>query len=159
MSRRGLPHPKRLIKAKFTYLLHFSSFLDQTCLIDYDYWPNDIKFLFDGKCQIVTSQRLTLPKWVECSFWFQIQTYIIWNSFRRGVKQRKPFLARHIKPELWDFKEIWLHPPEPYFSLKNDPSDIFFTVFENKLIFRWHKPFIIGQNRIVLEFCFLTQKL
>ena len=25
-----------IIKAKFTYLLHFFSFLDQTCQIDYD---------------------------------------------------------------------------------------------------------------------------
>ena len=30
------PPPKGLIKAKFTYFLHFFSFLDQTCLIDYD---------------------------------------------------------------------------------------------------------------------------
>ena len=29
------PPPKGLIKAKFTYLLHFFSFLDQTCQIDY----------------------------------------------------------------------------------------------------------------------------
>ena len=28
--------PKGLIKAIFTYLLHFFSFLDQTCQIDYD---------------------------------------------------------------------------------------------------------------------------
>ena len=28
--------PKGLIKAKFTYFLHFFSFLDQTCQIDYD---------------------------------------------------------------------------------------------------------------------------
>ena len=42
--------PKGLITAKFTYFLHFFSFLDQTCQIDYDCWPNDIKFLFDAKC-------------------------------------------------------------------------------------------------------------
>ena len=30
------PPPKGLIKAKFTYFLHFFSFLDQTCQIDYD---------------------------------------------------------------------------------------------------------------------------
>ena len=41
------PPPKGLIKAKFTSFLHFFSFLDQ---IDYDCWPNDIKFLFDAKC-------------------------------------------------------------------------------------------------------------
>ena len=38
-SRRGQtppPPPKGLIKAKFTYFLHFFSFLDQTCQIDYD---------------------------------------------------------------------------------------------------------------------------
>ena len=156
MSRRGLPHPKRLIKAKFTYLLHFPSFLDQTCQIDYDCCPNDIKFLFDGKCQSVTSQRLTLPKWVECSFWFQIQTHIIWNSFRRGVKQRKPFLATTRKTRVMGLQ---INLIAPYFSLKNDPSDIFSQFLQNKLIFRWHKPFIIGQNRIVLDFCFLTQKL
>ena len=44
------PPPEGLIKAKFTYFLHFFSFLDQTCQIDYDCWPNDIKFLFDSKC-------------------------------------------------------------------------------------------------------------
>ena len=48
---------KYLIKAKFTYLLHFFSFLDQACQIDYDCWPNDIKFLLDAKYQ-----------WVKCSF-------------------------------------------------------------------------------------------
>ena len=32
---------------------------------------------------------------------------------------------------------MYVHPPEPLFSLKNDPYDIFFTVFlQNKLIFR-----------------------
>ena len=37
-SRRGQTTPPRkgLIKAKFTYFLHFFSFLDQTCQIDYD---------------------------------------------------------------------------------------------------------------------------
>ena len=38
-SRRGQTTPpprKGLIKAKFTYFLHFFSFLDQTCQIDYD---------------------------------------------------------------------------------------------------------------------------
>ena len=40
---------------KCTYLLHFFSFLDQTYQIDYDCLPNDIKFSFDAKCQIVTS--------------------------------------------------------------------------------------------------------
>ena len=36
-SRRGqTTPPKGLIKAKFTYFLHFFSFLDQTCQIDYD---------------------------------------------------------------------------------------------------------------------------
>ena len=30
-------------------------FLDQTCQIGYDCWPNDIKFSFDATCQIVTS--------------------------------------------------------------------------------------------------------
>ena len=40
---------KCLIKAKFTYLLHFFSFLDQACQIDYDCWPNDIKFSLDAK--------------------------------------------------------------------------------------------------------------
>ena len=44
------PPPKGLIKAKFTYFSHFFLFLDQTCQIDYDCWPNDIKFLFDSKC-------------------------------------------------------------------------------------------------------------
>ena len=139
MSRRGLPHPKRLIKAKFTYLLHFSSFLDQTCLIDYDYWPNDIKFLFDGKCQIVTSQRLTLPKWVECSFWFQIQTYIIWNSFRRGVKQRKPFLATTHKTRVMGLQRNLIAPPGTILFLKKRSLWYFFHSFwQNKLIFRSH---------------------
>ena len=37
--------PQMSIKGKFTYLLHFFSFLGQ---IDYDCWPNDTKFLFDA---------------------------------------------------------------------------------------------------------------
>ena len=37
------PPPKGLIKATFTYLLHFVSFLDETCQIDYGCWSNDIK--------------------------------------------------------------------------------------------------------------------
>ena len=49
------PPSKGLIKATFTYLLHFFSFLDQTCQIDYGCGPNDCKFSFDAKCQIVTS--------------------------------------------------------------------------------------------------------
>ena len=55
IARRGKTTPKGLIKAKFTYLLHFFSFLDQTCQIDYGCGPNDCKFSFDAKCQIVTS--------------------------------------------------------------------------------------------------------
>ena len=58
------PPLKCIIKAKFTYLLHFFSFLDQTCQIDFDCPPNNFKFLFDAKCRAVTSQRLTSPKWV-----------------------------------------------------------------------------------------------
>ena len=50
-SHSGTKPPRKgLIQAKFTYFLHFFSFLDQTCQIDYDCWPNDIKFLFDSKC-------------------------------------------------------------------------------------------------------------
>ena len=51
------PLLKCLIKAKFTYLLHFFSFLDKACQIDYDCWPSDIKFLLDAKYQ-----------WVKWSF-------------------------------------------------------------------------------------------
>ena len=39
------PPPKGLIRAKFTYFLHFFSFLHQTCQIDYDCWPNNIREL------------------------------------------------------------------------------------------------------------------
>ena len=46
------PPLKCFIKAKIKYLSHFFSFLDETWQIDYDCWPNDIKFLFDAKCQI-----------------------------------------------------------------------------------------------------------
>ena len=36
-SHSGAKAPRKgLIKAKFTYFLHFFSFLDQTCQIDYD---------------------------------------------------------------------------------------------------------------------------
>ena len=56
------PPLKSVIQAKFVYLLHFSSFLDQTCQIDFDSWTDDFNFLFDAKCQIITSQGLTSPK-------------------------------------------------------------------------------------------------
>ena len=35
----------------------------------------------------------------------------------------------HVKSKLWDFKEIWVHPLEPYISLKNGPCDIFSQFF------------------------------
>ena len=109
--------------------------------------------MFDAKCQIVTSQRLTSPKWVKWSFQFQSQTYIIWKCFRRGIKPRKPFLATTRTTRVIRLQRNLISPPEPYFSF------IFFHSFwQNKLIFRWHIPFIVVQNRIILDFCFLTQK-
>ena len=153
------PPPKGLIKAKFTYLLHFFSFLDQTCQIDYGCWPNDSKFLFDAKCQIVTSQRLTSPKWVKWSFQFQSQTCIIWKCFRRGVKPRKPFLATARKTGVMGLQGNLIALPGTILFLKKRSLWYFFHCFlQNRLIFRWHKPFIVGQNRIILDFCFLTQK-
>ena len=190
--------PKGLIMAKFAYLLHFFLFLDQTCQIDYDCWSNDIKFLFDAKCQIVTSLRLTSPK-------FQSQTYIIWKSLKRGVKQRNPFLATTRKTRVIGLQKNLIAPPGTILFLKKrslwyffhrrgvkqrkpflattcktrviglqrnliaPPGTIrflkkrflwyfFHSFLQNKLIFRWHKPFIVGQNRIILDFCFLTQK-
>ena len=126
---RAKPPSKGLIKAKFTYLLHFFSFLDQTCQIDYDCWPNDIKFLFDPKCQIVTPQRLTSPKWVKCSFKFQSQTCIIWKSFRRGVKQRKLFLATTCKTWVMGLQRNLIASPGMLRYLKIQSFWYFFSVF------------------------------
>ena len=62
-------------------------------------------------------------------FDFKFKLILFETALEEEYNSENRFRLRHIKPELWDFKEIWLHPPEPYFSLKNDPSDIFFTVF------------------------------
>ena len=62
-------------------------------------------------------------------FYPRSKTYTICKSFRRGVKQRKPFLATTRKTPVIGLQRNLIAPPEPYFSLKNDPSDIFFTVF------------------------------
>ena len=44
------------------------------------------------------------------------------------------FLLQHVEAELWDFKDISVHPRKPYFSLKNEPFDLFFYIFlQNKL--------------------------
>ena len=138
--------PNHPAKALFTYLLHFVSFLDQTCQIDYDCWPNDIKFMFDAKCQIVRSQRLTSPIWVKFSLSFQSQTYIIWKSFGRGIKQRKPFLATTRKIRVMGLQRNFIAPLRTILFIKKRSFwYFFFTVFfQNKLIFRWHKPFIVG---------------
>ena len=54
---------------------------------------------------------------------------------------------------------MYVHPPEPYFSLKKDPYDIFFTFFlQNKLSnkFQVTETCIVGQIGIILDFRFLT---
>ena len=48
---------------------------------------------------------------------------------------------------------------EPYFFLKIEPFGLIFTLFlKNKLISREHKPFIVAQNRIILDFLFFDAK-
>ena len=126
---KALATDHRVIKAKFTYLLHLFSFLDQTCQIDYRCWPNDCKFLFDAKCQIVTSQRLTSPKWVKWSFQFQSQTYIIWKCFRRGVKPRKPFLATTRTTRVMGLQRNLIAPPGTILFLKKRSLWYFFSQF------------------------------
>ena len=128
-SRRGQTTPKGLIKAKFTYLLHLFSFLDQTCQIDYRCWPNDCKFKFDAKCQIVTTQRLTSPKWVKWSFQFQSQTYIIWKCFRRGIKPRKPFLATTRTTRVMGLQRNLIAAPGTILFLKKRSLWYFFSQF------------------------------
>ena len=129
MNGVAKPPPKGLIKAKFTYLLHFVTFLDQTCQIDYDCWPNDIKFLFDAKCQIVRSQRLTSPIWVKCSLSFQSQTFIIWKSFGRGIKQRKRFLATTRKIRVMGLRRNFIAPLGTILFIKKRSLWYFFSQF------------------------------
>ena len=62
-------------------------------------------------------------------FNFKVKLISFESALEEEWNRENRFWLRHVQPELWDFKEILLHPPEPYFSLKNDPSDIFFTVF------------------------------
>ena len=51
------------------------------------------------------------------------------------------------------------HPKLTILFLKNTISMIFFHSFlQIKLIFWHHKPFVVGQNRIILYFLFLNQK-
>ena len=80
------------------------------------------------------------------------KTCIIWKSFRRGVKQRKPFLATTRKTRVTGLQRNLIAAPGTMLIF------FFHSFLQNKLIFRWHKPFIVGQNRISLDFCFLTQK-
>ena len=106
----------------------------------------------------MTSQRLTSPKWVKCSLWFQSQNYIIWKGFRRGVKQWKPFLATTRTTRVIRLQRNLISPPGTTLFLKKRSLWYFFHSFwQNKLIFRWHIRFIVGQNRIILDFWFLTQ--
>ena len=71
----------------------------------------------------VSNWRLTSPKWVKCSLQFQSQTYIIWKSFRRGVKQRKPFLATTRKTQVMGLERNLSAPPEPdYFASTTQPN-------------------------------------
>ena len=47
------------------------------------------------------------------------------------------FPLRRVEVELWDFKRHISALPETYFSLKNEPFDLFLHIFlQNKLIFR-----------------------
>ena len=47
------------------YLLHLFSSLDQTYQL--------FKFLFDAKCQVMTSQRLRSSKWITLIFNFKVK--------------------------------------------------------------------------------------
>ena len=121
------PPSKGLIKATFTYLLHFFSFLDQTCQIDYGCWPNDSKFLFDSNVKFWRHKGWRHQNG-QMEFLISKSNLYHLKVFRTGVKPRKPFLATARKTRVTGLQRNLIAPPEPYFSLKNDPSDIFFTV-------------------------------
>ena len=104
-------HPSnRSFMAKFTYLFHFFSFLDQVIL------------------SVCLKQNVKLWRhkgWrhqVDEFFYFQVKFRI-----RRGVKRWKPFFW---KPSYRTLKDILVHPrPEPYFFFKKTNPLIYFCIF------------------------------
>ena len=113
-TRWGQTTPQKDYYAKFKYLLHFFSFLDQTRQIDCDCWPNDIKFCLTQNVKLWRHNGWRHQNGVNKVFNFKVKLI----SSERALEEEK------------------FHPPEPYFFLKNDPYDIFPQVFRPAFIFR-----------------------
>ena len=107
-SRGAKPPLKCLIKAKFTYLLHFFSFLGQTCQIDYDCWPNNIKFLTQNVKLWRHNDRRHQNGLNAVFINFKAKLISLERTSEEEWNSENRFWLRYVKPEVWDFKEIWV---------------------------------------------------
>ena len=105
-------------------------------------------------------RRLRLKGWrhqngLNAVFNFKVKVISFKRALEKELNSENRFWLRHAKPE----RNLTAPPGTILFLKKRSLWYFYHSFLQNKLIFRWHKPFIVGQNRTILEFFFYSKTL